>query len=101
MLSPVRWDSRLSPLPKTRVDLADPVAYEQGNTAPALQETIETGPGVAARYRAFTHTRASCKAISFSSDGQNYSGTVGAMSFPKLGNESSAYSIVLTDQGIT
>ena len=76
------------------------VAFRQGTTIPTMQETIETGPGVAARYRAFVRIFSSCKSISFSSNGQNFSGTVRAMSFPKLGNQSSAYSIVLTDHGI-
>ena len=76
------------------------VAFKRGTTIPTMQETIETGPGVAARYRAFVRIFSSCKSISFSSNGQNFTGTVGEMSFPTLGNQSSAYSIVLMDQGI-
>ena len=76
------------------------VAFRSGTTIPTMQETIETGPGVAARYRAFVRILSGCKSISFTSNGQNFTGTVGAMSFPRLGNQSSASSIVLMDQGI-
>ena len=43
---------------------------------------------------------AACRAISFTSQGQTISGTVGAMSFPKVGGRSSAFAIKLIVQGV-
>jgi hypothetical protein len=66
-----------------------------------LEETIEAGPGMAARYRKFNATLSACKAISYSADGSKVTGTVAAMSFPKVGDSSSAYAVNLTIQGET
>jgi hypothetical protein len=68
---------------------------------PALQETIETGPGVSARLTKFEAALGSCTGISGTSGGQTITGSVGAMSFPTVGNRSSAYAITLQIQGIT
>jgi hypothetical protein len=76
------------------------VAYQDG-TVPLLQEIIEAGPGAVARYRKFNAILLGCKAISFSASGSKVTGTVGAMSFPKVGDSSSAYAVNLTAQGVT
>ena len=59
------------------------VKYTDGNL-PALQETIETGPGVLARLTKFEAALGSCKAISATtSEGHTITGSVGAMSFQR------------------
>jgi hypothetical protein len=74
-------------------------AYDDGST-PAVQEVLEVGRGASARYREFNKELSGCKSISFTSNGQTISGTVGAMSFPEVGSRSTAFSITLTVQGI-
>ncbi len=76
------------------------VAYTDGN-APSLQETLESGPGVAARYAAFKRKLDGCKEINLTSGGQTISGTIGAMSFPPVGSRSGAWAMSLTTQGVT
>jgi hypothetical protein len=76
------------------------VAYTDGNL-PALQETLEVGPGVSARYNRFVKVLNACKTLSYSAGGQAVHGTIGEMSFPKVGTRSSAYAAMLTVQGVT
>jgi hypothetical protein len=76
------------------------VAYTHGSS-PALQETLESGPGIDARYAAFKKELDGCKEIRLTSGGQTISGTVGAMSFPPVGSRSSAWAMTLTTQGVT
>jgi hypothetical protein len=76
------------------------VKFNQG-TVPALKEDLETGPSAASRYREATAQLSNCKQISFTSDGQSASGTVGAMSFPTIGSQSAAYSVSISIQGVT
>ena len=77
------------------------VKYTDGNV-PALQETIETGPGISARLTKFETALGSCKGISATtSEGHTITGSVGAMSFPTVGDRSSAYALSLQIQGIT
>jgi hypothetical protein len=74
------------------------VSFTNGDL-PSVQETIETGPRIGGRYLAFVKATSKCKQISFTSSGQNVTGTAGAMSFPKVGNRSSAFAFSLKDQG--
>ena len=76
------------------------VGYQDG-TVPFLLEVIEAGPGSTARYRKFNAILTGCKAFSFAAAGIKVTGTVGAMSFPKVGDSSSAYSMNVTAQGQT
>jgi hypothetical protein len=75
------------------------VSYQNGST-PAMQEVLEVGRGASARYKEFNRELSGCKAISFTSQGQTISGTVGAMSFPKVGSRSKAFAIKLSVQGV-
>jgi hypothetical protein len=69
---------------------------------PALQETLETGKGAPARHARFKGILRSCKSVSFiTSGGAKVTGSVGAMSFPPLGDSSSAYAINLTASGVS
>jgi hypothetical protein len=65
-----------------------------------LKEDVETGRSAPGTYQRFTGTLNACKAISFSDQGQHYSGTVAVMSFPKVGKQSAAYSVVVPVQGV-
>jgi hypothetical protein len=76
------------------------VAYENG-TAEALSENLEAGSNYAASYKKFVTSLSRCKTISFSGDGQTLKGTAGAMSFPKVGNRSSAFSFSVSDKGVS
>jgi len=67
---------------------------------PALQETIESGPGIDARFATFVKTLNKCKSVEYSSGGETVHGTMGAMSFPKVGSRSNAFAASLTVQGI-
>lgn len=42
-----------------------------------------------------------CKTFSVQEDGQSTKGSVGKMSFPKMGDQSAAYAMTLTTQGVT
>jgi hypothetical protein len=64
--------------------------FFQGAITPVVAENIEGGPNVAAKYRSFTKALGSCRSI----------GTVGAMSYPAVGTESSAYAVTINDSGI-
>lgn len=70
---------------------------------PSLQETLEGGKGASNRYQRFVKILQGCKSISFtdSSTGDQVTGSVGAMSFPTVGNSSSAFAINLSIKGIS
>jgi hypothetical protein len=42
-----------------------------------------------------------CKEISFTSGGEKYTGSIGAMSFPSLGDRSKAWALTLSNSGVT
>jgi hypothetical protein len=71
-------------------DVKVTVAFQDGSEVPAFKEDVETGPSAKKTYRKFTTALASCKRINFSYQGQAYNGTVGAMSYPKVGSKSTA-----------
>jgi hypothetical protein len=76
------------------------VSYDK-STIPALQQIVEAGKGAAERYRKYNAVLAGCKAISFVSGGSHISGNVGAMSFPTIGDQSSAYAMNVSSQGVS
>lgn len=72
------------------------------NGLPSFEENIAHFPGGAAPGIAhFDQVLTSCRTVTFSSGGQTSSATIGAMSFPKLGDESHAYQVALTFKGFT
>jgi hypothetical protein len=75
------------------------VLFEDGNL-PALEESLETGSALGARYAKLESALASCRRISFSSGGQVFHGTVRAMSFPTFGDRSAAFALAFTDKDI-
>jgi hypothetical protein len=72
------------------------------NGIPSIQENLAHFPSggstALARYNAVI---TACKTISFTSGGQTFTGTIGAMSFPQIGDESHAYQVSFTVKGIT
>jgi hypothetical protein len=74
-------------------------AFENGQL-PELQEELVTGHGASAAYNRLNRVLAGCKHFTASSDGQTLTLTVGAMSFPSVGSESSAYGVTMEIKGI-
>lgn len=75
-------------------------AFEDGQF-PAMDEVLALGPNEVQRYRKLNKALAGCKSITISTGGLNTaSGTVGAMSFPTIGNQTHAYSIQFTIKGV-
>ena len=79
----------------TKVD----VKFSDGN-APDLEEVLMSGSGASRRFAKVSHALSKCKSYTASSGGQTATVHVGAMSFPPVGQSSSAYSFTLTVQGI-
>ena len=65
------------------------------NGVPAFQEGLSYLPGGQAEKRLteFNKVLSGCKDVSFTSDGQTYTGSVGAMSFPPQGDKSYAFQL--------
>jgi len=62
------------------------------NGIPGIKEDLAHFPGGAAAALArFDAAISSCKTLTVTDAGQSYSGTIGAMSFPQIGDESHAY----------
>ena len=73
--------------------------YEQGNF-PVMEETLITRKNAAHRYQQFVSILNGCRQVSLSSGDTTLSGSIGAMSFPTVGNASSAYAMTLSSNGI-
>ena len=76
------------------------IAKFENGQLPDLQEELVTGHGSLAAYNRLNRVLAGCKHFTESSDGQTLTFTVGAMSFPAVGTESSAYGVTMTVKGI-
>ncbi len=74
--------------------------YESGNL-PDFEEELGAGPTVASDFGKLQRTLNGCNSLSISSSGTTYSATIGAMSFPKIGNRSDAYQANFDVKGIT
>jgi hypothetical protein len=75
------------------------VLFEAGNL-PALEEALQSGSGIDARYRKLKSALTSCRTFSFTASGQTFHGTARAMSFPTFGDRSGAFALAFTDQGV-
>jgi hypothetical protein len=75
------------------------VSYADGSL-PALQEVVAAGSGAVEGYEALNKALAACKTFTSSSAGHKVTGSVGAMSFPAVGNRSSAYAITINIEGV-
>ncbi|MGA8370556.1 MAG: hypothetical protein WB765_10540 [Acidimicrobiales bacterium] len=75
-------------------------SFQNGSSVPELGETLETRPGSSKRWNALNRALSQCKTISLQQEGKTVKGSVGAMSFPKVGDQSSAYAVTLPIEGI-
>ncbi len=75
------------------------VKFSDGN-APDLEEVLMAGPGASRTFAKLSHTLSKCKSYTATSGGQTTTVHVGAMSFPPVGQSSSAYLFTLAVQGI-
>lgn len=78
--------------------------FVKGTDFPALQQQLAyygTTSTAAGKYTAATGILNNCKDVSFTTDGEKVHGTIGQLSFPKLGEDSTAWQLVLSQQGIT
>lgn len=79
-------------------------SFVKGTDVPILNEVIGyfgTAAATAAVFNAGVAALNACTTMSFKADGYTYSGSIGAMSFPHLGDQSSAWQLTLTSQGYT
>ena len=92
---------KLQALGKPSKGIARAVVHYEDQNSPTLSETLESGKGSSARYKKYLGILKGCKSISITEGGTNLTGTVGAMSFPTVGDSSSAFAITLGADGIT
>jgi hypothetical protein len=89
----------LDSLPDPRPE-AD-VSFVQGDGVPMLMENVGYAGDAAERYMSrVAEALNGCTDVSFDADGDTMRGTIGAMSFPKLGDDARAWSMAFTIQGI-
>jgi hypothetical protein len=74
------------------------VSFIDGNV-PILEELLATGTPAKDAYGDLIRVLSACKKLSFTSGGQTVKGSVGAMSFPRVGQQSSAFAMSLSTQG--
>jgi hypothetical protein len=67
---------------------------------PELAEVLVTGHDNLAAYNRLNGDLAKCKQFTVTSNGQSITFTVGAMSFPAVGDESSAYQVSFSEMGL-
>jgi hypothetical protein len=68
---------------------------------PQLDEALVAGRLATVAYNRINRVLARCKHFTVTSDGQTLSATVGAMSFPTVGDESNAYGVTFSFKGIS
>jgi hypothetical protein len=86
--------------PKKKGDVKATVQYEDGQL-PELDETLAAGPGIPADYGEINDIFRSCKHLTISESGETIPVTIGAMSFPRLGNATSAYGATISVDGVS
>ncbi len=74
------------------------VEYEDGQF-PELEELLTAGPAAGSAYRSLEKSLNHCTSYSFSSGGTKATVTVGALSFPSVGNQSAAYALQISAEG--
>ena len=73
--------------------------FSDGN-APDVEEVLMAGSGALHAYTKLSQTLSNCKSYTATNGGQTATVHVGAMSFPQVGQGSSAYALTLTVQGV-
>ena len=78
--------------------------FVKGTDVPQFQQSIGYyGSSAAAlsTFRAATNVLDNCTDFSFTSDGHKYTGSIGQLSFPQLGDDTEAWQLVLSSEGVT
>jgi hypothetical protein len=88
---------KLSPRGDTKAN----VAFADHGTPTLVTETLAAGPDIKSAYEEINRIFSACKHLSITSRGLTIHGTVGAMSFPKVGTSSNAYRMTFTAEGVT
>jgi len=76
------------------------VAFIESGSLPKLSETLVTFPSVASGFAEVKNALDNCKHVTISNGSQTAQATVGAMSFPAVGDSSAAYTETLTYEGV-
>ncbi len=74
-------------------------SFENGQL-PQLEEELVSGHEGTAAYNRLNKVLAGCKHFSVASNGQTLTFTVGAMSFPTVGDETNAYAVSFSVRGV-
>jgi hypothetical protein len=77
------------------------VSFEDGAGLPFVGEVIGSGKKVTRAFSKVISRLDVCKTLKLKENGATYPGTIGALSFPIIGNKSSAFLITFTIKGIT
>lgn len=80
------------------------VAFQYGTSVPKLAQSIGTYPTSAAATASFGRGSTildGCTEISITSEGKTITGSIGALSFPTIGDQSKAWSLVFSTNGVT
>jgi hypothetical protein len=78
--------------------------FVKGTDFPEFKQALNdlgTSAAAVTRYQAGAAILNDCKDVSYVSDGQRITGSIGALSFPQVGQQSSAWQMVLSTQGET
>jgi hypothetical protein len=87
---------------KAEHDVRAEADFTQGGEGfPALSEQIGVFTDASASFTAVTAKANSCTTFDFTSDGTKIHATMGQMSFPTLGDQSSAWSMTASAEGLT
>lgn len=80
------------------------ISFVKGSDFPDFEQQLGyfgTAAAALAKYQTGTGILNACKNFSFSSDGHKYIGSIGQLSFPALGQRSTAWQITLSAEGVT
>lgn len=76
----------------------------KGTDFPEFEQSLGyygTSAAAVAKYQAGAAIFNNCKDVSFTSDGQKVTASIGALSFPAVGQQSSAWQLMISSQGVT
>jgi hypothetical protein len=75
--------------------------FQLGTNGPQFGETLRSALGNASdSVTTFTNALGACKNFSFTSGGQKFSGTIAPLTFPHVGNQSSAFTLTISGEGL-
>lgn len=87
----------------TTTDKAE-ISFVKGTSFPDFDQQLGyfgTATSALAQYRAGSGILNNCKDVSFTSDGHQYTGSIGQLSFPTLGQRSTAWQLTISAEGFT